>query len=241
MTQRNCIVTGAGSGIGQAIAWALDQAGWNVALVGRTEAKLFETQERAPGPKNVGMFPCDIGKPGAAAKLVPSVEATMGPVALLVNSAGVNAKLRRMCELTPEEWDRQLNINLTGAFLAMQAVLPGMRQRRDGLIVNISSVAAPRPSMLAGAAYSASKAGLSALSSVVAQEEAAHSIRCTAILPGEVDTPILAVRPEPVSAERRASILRPEDVAAAAMFVVNLPARAHVPELVIKPTVHQWQ
>ena len=99
----------------------------------------------------------------------------------------------------------------------------------------------PRPSALAGAAYSASKAGLSALTSVVSQEEARHCIRCTAICPGEVDTPILAVRPEPVSAERRAAILQPEDVAAAVLFVAALPPRAHVPELVIKPTVHAWQ
>ena len=120
----------------------------------------------------------------------------------------------------------------------MQALLPGMRKLRGGVILNISSIAGLRASKLAGSAYSAAKHGLMALTHVINEEEREHGIRACAICPGEVETPILDLRPEPVSSEHRARMLQPEDVAAAALFVAGLPARACVPELVIKPT---WQ
>ncbi|OUC07136.1 oxidoreductase, partial [Litorilinea aerophila] len=134
------------------------------------------------------------------------------------------------------DWDYIMQVNATGAFNVIHAVLPQMRERRDGVIVNISSLAGVRASPLGGAAYSASKHALSALTRVIAIEEKDNGIRATNLCPGEVNTPILDDRPVPVSEEHRAQILQPEDVAAAVLFVATLPPRAHVPELYIKPT-----
>jgi NADP-dependent 3-hydroxy acid dehydrogenase YdfG len=240
MANRTAIVTGAGSGIGRAVAHRLADDGFRVAAVGRTESKLDETVRTYTGKGTIQVRTLDVADREAAISFVAEI-AKWEPIAVLVNNAGVNTKRRTLGELSGDEWDRQMSINLTGVFNMVAAVLPVMRQQGGGLIVNVSSIAAVRPSKLAGAAYSASKAGVSALSSVVSQEELKNGIRCTAVCPGEVDTPILDERPEPISEERRAVILKPEDVAQAVAFLVSLPARAHVPELVIKPTAHLWQ
>jgi NADP-dependent 3-hydroxy acid dehydrogenase YdfG len=107
-------------------------------------------------------------------------------------------------------------------------------------MINISSVAGKRANPLGGVAYNASKFAMTALGLTVAQEEKDHGIRVTNIYPGEVDTPILEQRPQPVTAEHRARILQPEDVAAAALMVAQLPPRAHVAELTIKPTAQGY-
>jgi NADP-dependent 3-hydroxy acid dehydrogenase YdfG len=111
-----------------------------------------------------------------------------------------------------------------------------MLQRRDGVIINISSIAGKRASPLGGAAYAASKFGMSALGLCLAAEEKDSGIRVCNIYPGEVDTPILEHRPQPLTDAQRQKILRPEDVAAAVLFVATLPPRVSIPELIIKPT-----
>ena len=115
-----------------------------------------------------------------------------------------------------------------------------MRERHDGLIVNISSIAGERLSLLGGIGYTASKFAMTALGVTAAREEAENGIRVTNVYPGEVETPILDHRPVPVSAEHRARILQPEDVAAAVVMVACLPQRAHIPELIIKPTSQDY-
>ncbi len=116
--------------------------------------------------------------------------------------------------MLPEQWDQMMAINATGAYNCMHAVLPQMRERHDGLIMNISSIAGKRAANLGGIAYCASKFAMTALGTAVGLEEANNGIRVTNIYPGEVETPILEQRPEPVSQERRAAMLQPEDVAA---------------------------
>ena len=123
----------------------------------------------------------------------------------------------------------------------VRAVLPGMRAQKDGVVITVSSIAGLRASKLAGAAYSASKHGAVALTHSINEEEVANGIRACAICPGEVETPILEKRPEPVSAERRAKMLQSEDLAQATLFVASLPPRACVPVLVIKPTAQLYQ
>src|SRR5690606_31799507 len=115
----------------------------------------------------------------------------IGEPTILVNSAGVNVRRRSMAELDPSDWQRLLQINATGAYLAIRAVLPAMRSKRSGVIVNISSVAGKRAAELGGVAYNASKFAMTALGTSVALEERHHGIRVTNIYPGEVDTPIL--------------------------------------------------
>jgi NADP-dependent 3-hydroxy acid dehydrogenase YdfG len=133
-----------------------------------------------------------------------------------------------------------IETNLTGPFNLVHEVLPAMRQRQNGLVIQICSISGIRASTLGGAGYSASKFGQSALGICLGREEGKNGIRSTVIYPGEVNTPILDARPVPVGAERKAAILQPEDVAAAVTFLVQLHPRARVPELVITPTVDDF-
>ncbi len=231
------IVTGAGTGIGRAIAEGFVREGATVVLVGRRLEKLEEAGAGLSAGQVLALAG-DVGEQEAVRAMVAKVEASLGAAHILVNNAGTNTNPRSMAEVTPEDWDLTLATNLTGAFNCAQAVLPAMRQRRGGVIINISSIAGLRASKLAGPAYSAAKHGLMALTHVINEEEREYGIRACAICPGEVETPILDLRPEPVSQEHRARMLQPADVAAAALFVAGLPARACIPELVIKPT---WQ
>jgi len=178
----------------------------------------------------------DITEPEQVRALVQTVGERFGPIDILVNNAGVNIKQRTLRELTPESWQLIVRANLDGAFYCIHAVLPSMLQRRDGLIINVNSVAGKRASPLGGAAYTASKFGMHALGLCLAAEEKESGVRVSNIYPGEVNTPILEARPQPVSEEQRQRILQPEDVAAAVLFVATLPPHISVPELVIKPT-----
>lgn len=237
---RTALIVGGGTGIGAACAVALAEAGCRVAISGRREDKLREVADRCEGSAKPLVRTADVADRRSIEELIAWADAELGRVDILVNSAGVNTVNRSMAELSPDDWDRLLQINCTGAYNCMRAVLPQMRERQDGVIVNICSIAGLRAGLLGGVAYNASKFAMAALGTTVAQEEKDHGIRITTVYPGEVDTPILEHRPVPVSAEHRAKILQPEDVAAAVLMVVSLPARAHVPDLVIKPTTQAF-
>jgi len=232
------VVSGAGSGMGRAIAVALAGAGLKVALLGRDRAKLDETA-RAIGDRAIPIA-CDVADRESVDRAVTEALKGLGSIDLLICNAGMNVKPRSMAELDPADWDRMIATNLTGAYNLARAVLPSMRERRRGLIVQIGSVSGLRASVLGGVGYSASKFGQAALGLTLGREERAHGIKSTVIYPGEVETPILANRPVPVPADRLALILQPEDVAAAVLFVARLPARATVPELVITPAVDEF-
>ena len=234
------VVTGAGTGIGAAIARGFAKAGARVAFVGRRSEPLAAAAAGLAAER-VLLHSCDVSDRGAVAALAAAVKAEWGAVDVLVNNAGINTNPRSVGQVAPEAWDQTLAINLTGVYNMVRAVLPGMRQQNDGLILAISSIAGLRASKLAGAAYSASKHGVVALMNSINEEEVASGIRACAICPGEVETPILAQRPEPVSTQRRAAMLQPEELAQAALFVASLPARACVPLLVIKPTTQVFQ
>ncbi len=229
------LITGGGSGVGAAIAARFDRADARVAIIGRREDQLQHTVEKIGG--NVRAYVADISNRDQIARVIEDVQTMFGPIDILVNNAGVNLPRRSLEQLAPEDWDRLMAVNATGAFNMVYALLPSMRARRSGLIINISSIAGIRPSALAGAAYSASKHALAALSKVIGIEQGDYNIRSTLISPGDIDTPLLEQRPVKVSEQIRAIILQPDDVAAAVQFVAELPARACVPELVIKPTV----
>ncbi len=237
---KTAVITGGGSGIGLGIAKALAAEGAKVAIAGRGEKRLREAVASYHGKPGLISRICDVGDLKSVEELIAWADKELGHVDILVNSAGVNVVKRTMAELSPEDWEMMMRINAFGAYYAMRAVLPEMRKRRDGLIVNISSVAGKRSSLLGGVGYSASKFAATALGTTVAREEAQHNIRVTNIYPGEVNTPILDARPTPVSDEHRARILQPEDVAAAVVMIATLPPRAHVAEMVIKPTSQDY-
>lgn len=240
-TLKTAIVTGAGSGIGRGIARALDGLGLRLALVGREQRKLEETRsELTRGRDSALALSCDVGDRASVKAMVGRVLEDFGAIDVLVCNAGTNVRNRSLEALTPEDWDRMIEVNLTGAFNLVHHVLPSMRQRQGGLVIQICSISGIRASTLGGAGYSASKFGQSALGICLGREEGKNGIRSTVIYPGEVNTPILDARPVPVGAERRAAILQPEDVAAAVRFLVELHPRARVPELVITPTVDDF-
>ncbi len=237
---KTAVVTGGGSGIGLAIAQALAAEGCRVAIGGRRETVLREAvAEWNREPKLLSHI-CDVADLASVQKFFAFVTQQLGQVDILVNAAGVNIKTRSMAEMTPEQWDQVLAINAHGTYYCMHQVLPEMRERQDGLIINISSTSGKRSAPLGGVAYNASKFAVSALGVAVGNEDRLNGIRVTTVFPGEVDTPILRHRPQPVSDERRASMLQPEDVAAMVLAITLLPPRAHVPEVVIKPLVQEF-
>ncbi|MEX0937559.1 MAG: SDR family oxidoreductase [Pirellulales bacterium] len=235
---KTALVTGGGSGIGLAIARAMAAEGCRVIICGRNEQKLREAAEAGHGEVALETRTVDVADRQSVEQLFGWVDKNLGQLDILVNNAGVNIANRKMAEMSPEDWDRILAIVATGSYNCMRLALPPMRERGDGLIVNISSVSGKRGSDLGGVGYSAAKFAQTALGTTVGLEVGPLGVRVTNIYPGEVDTPILKDRPQPVTDEHRAKILKPEDVAAAVLMVACLPARAHVPELVIKPT---WQ
>jgi NADP-dependent 3-hydroxy acid dehydrogenase YdfG len=241
MIHKTALVTGAGSGMGQAIAADLARSGLRVALVGRDAAKL-EAARLGIGPEgeNGLVCPCDVADRAAVGMMVRTVLGAFGSIDILVCNAGINVNPRSLEKLDPADWDRMIATNLTGAYNLVHHVLPSMRERRRGLVIQIASIAGVRASVLGGAGYSASKFGQAALGLTLGREERLNGIKSSVIYPGEVNTPILDKRPVPVPAERRSAILQPEDVAAAVHFLAELPPRASVPELVITPAVDEF-
>ena len=234
------LVTGAGSGIGRATAVGLAKLGLRVALVGRDPEKLGGTKALV-GRDDTLVEPCDVAdRPGVDAMAGRVLDAFGGPIDVLVCNAGTNVRDRSLEKLSPDDWDKMIRTNLTGAFNLVHAFLPTMRGRGSGLIVQVCSIAGLRASLLGGAGYSASKFGQAALGIGIGREEGPRGIRSSVIYPGEVNTPILDARPVPVPQQRKDAILQPEDVAAAVCFLVQLHPRANIPELVIKPTVDDW-
>ena len=230
------VVTGAGSGVGQAIALKLANLGWRVALVGRRSDALNETVKLAgKRGKQFLVCACDIGKLEAVAQMAKRVRAEFKEVEVLVNAAGTNAPRRALEVLSLEDYHAMIATNLHGAYYCVQAFLAEMRARKSGTIVNIVSEAGRLASPKSGPAYVMSKFGLTGLTQSINAEERANGIRACAIFPGDIDTPLLDLRPNPPSAEARKKMLHSEDVADCALLAINLPPRALVEEILIRP------
>ena len=250
---KTAVITGGGTGIGEAIALAFAREGCRVAIGGRRLEPLQKVvaawdkvracdkgNESKSGTLPVLAHELDVADRASVDRFFAWAHDKLGAIHILVNNAGINLVKRMMGELDPADWDRLLAVNATGSYNCLRAVLPEMRERKDGLVINTSSIAGKRPALLGGVAYNASKFAQTALATSVALEEGKNHIRISTIFPGEVETPILEHRPTPVTDAHRAVILQPEDVAAAALFIALLPPRAHVPELIIKPTVQAY-
>ena len=235
-TRKTAVVTGAGSGVGQAIALALAARDWKVALIGRREEKLSETMRHSGGDASrLLVCPCDIGDCKAVETMARRVLEKFETVQVLVNAAGTNAPGRALEVLALEDYRAMIDTNLNGAYYCVQAFLPQMRARKTGTIVNIVSDAGKQASPKAGPAYVMSKFGLAGLTQSINAEERNNGIRACAIFPGDIDTPLLDKRPAPPGAEARAKMLSAEDVAECALLAISLPQRAVVEEILIRP------
>jgi NADP-dependent 3-hydroxy acid dehydrogenase YdfG len=245
MTQKTALVIGASGGLGRAIALMLAGEGYALALVGRDIEKLKSTRdELGAAAQSALLLACDLTDRAQAQAMVEQVLAQMTFIDVLICAAGLNVRQRSLRSLDPADWDRVIAANLTTAFNAIHFVLPSMRTRGAGLIVQISSLAGLRANTITGAAYSAAKFAQGALGISIGREERGRGIRSTVIYSGEVNTPLLGVRAERLGATadegRRAMILQPQDIADAVRLLVTLPPRAHIPELVIKPTIDDF-
>jgi NADP-dependent 3-hydroxy acid dehydrogenase YdfG len=223
---------GAGTGIGLAGAEALAAGGATVILSGRRKDVIEEAARKVKGEP----LPLDIADEAAVQKAYDAIAARHKGVDILVNCAGGNIPKRSLSDLTAETWRMMIDANLNGAFFSARAVLPYMRKKKEGLIINIASIAGKRVSPVSGSAYSAAKHAMVALSEAINQEECVNNIRACAICPGEVATPILDKRPIPPSAEERAKMLQPDDLGRIIRFVAETPAHVAIHELLVTPT-----
>lgn len=230
---RVAVVTGASSGIGLAIARLFMDNGARVHGIARRVKPMTDGVGSAGESRSFTAHGVDVTDPSGVERVVQQI-GEQGALDILICAAGTNIPNRRLDQLTTESWNDVVSVNLNGVFSFVRAALPHLRNSQ-GCIVLVSSVSASWPDA-SGAAYQASKSGVLALARATALEEHRNGVRCSAILPGLVDTPILEKRPSPPDPLVREQSLRPEDVAAACLFLVTLPPRAYVPELTILPT-----
>jgi NADP-dependent 3-hydroxy acid dehydrogenase YdfG len=227
-------ITGAGSGIGRAMAIGFAAAGAKVALTGRRIEALAETASQIGEAALV--VPADVSDADQVTKAYEAISQTWGAVDVLVNNAGRNSSKRHWRQLTVTEMSSMLDVNLKTAFLCSMVVLPAMRSRKCGTLIHVGSMSATMVFPAAGASYAAAKAGLRQMSAHINAEEGIHGIRSICIHPGEVATEILASRPNPPTQAEQAVMLQAEDIATVAVFAAGLPARVTISDMVIVPT-----
>jgi NAD(P)-dependent dehydrogenase (short-subunit alcohol dehydrogenase family) len=232
-------ITGAGTGIGRAGALMFAEEGATVALLGRRKARLDETaaEIECRGGRAV-VAPLDVGSREQVDAIAKQLLADLGRVDILVNNAGLNVvgNARRMENLTPQDWDHVIRVNLTGQYNMFHAVFGAMRAHGEGLVINIVSTAAKNPSGVAGMAYQSAKFGMMGLGVSLTKEAWKFGIRTCNIFPDETNTEIMLKRPVKYSEEELARILQPEDLAHAMKFAASLHPRASVHELTLYPT-----
>jgi len=230
-------ITGAGTGIGAASAEALAIAGAEVILSGRRAGPLDEVAATIrTGGGQAQVQPLDVADSAAAEAAAEAI----GPVDILVASAGLNTPERTVARMGAATWDKVVGVNLNGMFYSVNAALPGMRSRGGGQIIMVSSWAGRYPTRLTGAAYSAAKRAVISLGESINEEEGGNNIRSTVIMPGEVATPILKSRPVPPSDKDMARMLQIEDMARLVRFVAETPAHVCLNEILISPTWNRF-
>ncbi|HEY4765556.1 MAG TPA: SDR family NAD(P)-dependent oxidoreductase [Candidatus Sulfotelmatobacter sp.] len=225
------VITGAGRGIGAAIARRLAKLGATAVLCGRTRSALDSTAQSildAGGKTEV--IPCDVTLLHQLEYAAARVDSTFGRLDILVNNAGVGGFTKLLHELPPEDWELILNTNLRGVYFSLRAFVPLMIRARSGHIINISSLSG-KNALPRGAAYAASKWGLNGLTYSIAEELRPHNIRAAAICPGSTETEL-----GPHTGKDVKKMLQPDDVAHAVAMLVTQAPQSFVSEILIRPT-----
>ena len=231
------IITGAGTGIGREAALMFADEGAKLVLTGRRieplddVVALVEAKGGSAVAKSVDMEDGD-----AAAALGAWTLSEFGQVDVLVNNAGHSSHVRSIQYVGVEEWESVFKVNVEGVYRLTQSVIGSMVERGEGTVITTSSYAALHPGLLGGAAYSAAKAASYNMMRGINAELNSKGIRASTIMPAEVDTPILDGRPHNPDAEARATMMMPEDVAAAILLCATLPGRTVIEEIVLSPT-----
>ncbi len=229
-------VTGAGTGIGEAAALALAQAGATVILTGRRHGPLQDVARRINQTGTAHVQPADLTDATEVQRVGDYIRATFGRLDILVNNAGVNIVERHWDKLTPASIDTLLQGNLTGALYCVTVALPFMREQKDGLLIHTASMAGRFIGGLSGPIYTVAKHGIVAMSHGLNMQECINGIRSTVFLPGEVATPILDKRPNPVGPEVRARMVQPADCGDLIRYIACLPKHMVMNEVHLSPT-----
>lgn len=237
LNDKVAIITGAGTGIGRAAAKMLAAEGAKLVVVGRRAEPLNSVVEeiKAAGGEATA-HPADLMNGDAAAGVAAFTLQTYGRIDILVNNAGFSSKVRSVKYVQPDEWADVFRINTEAVYRLTQACLPDMLSRGAGTVITTSSMAALKPGILGGSPYSAAKAASLNFSNGLNSELRGEGIRATAIIPAEVNTPILDGRPAPPDDEARKLMMQPEDVAACIHLAATLPQRTVIEEIVVAPT-----
>jgi len=227
---QTAFITGAGRGIGRAVAEAFAAQGCAIAVAARTrtEVETVASNIRNRGGKAVAIN-CDVTNPEQVQQSINEAHDALGAINILVNNAGV-AIFKPFHQLSSDEWQQTMDVNLNGAFYCTQAVLPGMMQRRSGRIINISSVAGVKP-IDQQSAYCASKHALNAMSKVLAMELREFGIAVHAVCPGGVTT---RLADEAMPERDKEDWMTPEDIAHACLFLASQSARATTDEVIVR-------
>lgn len=230
-------VTGAGTGIGRAGAEEIARAGARVILSGRRREPLEEVRKTIDGEGGIAEIELlDVADEAAVNSTAKAVLSRHGRVDILINSAGLNVPKRNWPVVDGDAWRHVYDVNVHGTFYCIQAVLPSMRERKDGLVINISSWAGRYSSPLTGPAYTGAKHAVVAMTISLNQEECINGIRATAICPGEVATEIMQKRPVPPSQEDLDRMVQPAEMGKTLRFVAEMPPEVCVNEILISPT-----
>ncbi|MCP8938331.1 SDR family oxidoreductase [Alsobacter sp. SYSU M60028] len=235
---KSALVTGGSQGIGQACVAALLDAGWRVAALSRDEGRLAALAASTPEPtrERLTTIPADVSREADVDRAVAAAAERLGGLDALVNSAGVSMRAnRRLADSDPAEWRRIVDINLTGTYLMCRAALPHLERSDEATVVNIQSTASYAAKPTVGV-YAASKFGVRALTESLIEEYQGSNVRVTAVSPGAVDTTIWTHKAEPPDDARRATMIRASDIAEIVLWLIERPARLHIPNITVTPT-----
>lgn len=237
LTGKIAWVTGAGGGIGEASAKALAASGAHVVLSGRGLEELDRVVAEisaAGGMAEAAQL--DVVDAQATQAIADDIIARLGGIDIFMANAGINVPNRSVAAITPTDFAKVVDINLNGVMNGVLAVLPQMRTKGAGTLILTSSWAGRHPSRLTGPAYTASKHAVVALSHSINQDEGVNGIRCTALMPGEVATPIMQSRPKPPSDEDLGKMLQADDLGAMVRYIAEAPDHVCINEVLISPT-----
>ena len=230
-------ITGAGSGIGEAVAERFGAEGAVAVLTGRRQDRLEQVAERIRAKGGTShVQPADLMRAAEVQRVADWIGGTLGRLDVLVSNAGLNVTARNWAALTPEGIDQLVQGNLASAFYVARAVLPIMRAQGGGVMIHTASMAGRHVGVMSGGGYSAAKHGVVAMSHSINMEECVNGIRSTAFCPGEVNTEILQKRPNPLSREDLERMLQPADCADLIAHVATLPPHVTMNEVWLTPT-----
>ncbi|MDT8975690.1 3-ketoacyl-ACP reductase [Paenibacillus sp. chi10] len=226
LTNKTALITGAGKGIGKALAESLAQEGVHLGLIARTSADLeaLQAELTAKYDIRVAIATADVAVQDDVNRAVASLTEQLGAIHIVVNNAGI-AKFGKLVDMDPQEWERIIQVNLMGTYYVTRAVLPAMIEQNEGSIINISSTAGER-GFATGSAYNASKFAVMGLTEALMQEVRKHNIRVTALTPSTVNTDLAVNAGLNIGDEDR--MMQPEDVAELALAALKLPQRVFV-------------